>query len=119
MIIRTPPKLTNPKGVDKYVEVNLWNWLRDLTVGLNKIDFQQNFQAFIITDVLIEASTEIGIPNELNTAYPGVIPSGRIIIRQKGDALIIDGDQPWTSTQLYLKNTSATNDATVSVLFFK
>ena len=119
MIIRTPPKLTNPRTVTKYVEVNLWSWLRDLTTGLTKIDFQQNFQAFIVKDILIPALTEIAIPNELSKSYQGTIPSGRIITRQKGNGVIVDGDKEWTAKVLYLKNTSATEDATVSVLFFK
>lgn len=118
MIIRTPPKLTSRESVTKYVEVNLWSWLRDLTIGLQKIDFQQNFQAFIVTNVSIPSGQEIAIPNQLNVSYPGTIPSGRIITRQKGDANIIDGDREWTATHLYLKNPSA-NDAVVSVLFFK
>lgn len=118
MIIRTPPKLTNRNSVTKYVEVNLWSWLRDLTVGLLKIDFQQNFQAFLVKDLVIPAGENVAIPNGLNTAYPGTIPSGRIITRQTGDATIIDGDKEWTATQLYLKNPSA-NRVVISVLFFK
>lgn len=118
MIIRVPPKLTNRQSVTKYVEVNLWSWLKDLSTGLLKIDFQQNFQAFIVQNVRIPAGQEVAISNQLNVSYPGTIPSGRIITRQRGDANIIDGDKEWTATQLYLKNPSA-NDAVVSVLFFK
>jgi hypothetical protein len=118
MIIRPPPKLTNKSGSLKYLEVDLWSWLKDLSVGLLKIDFQQNFQAFIVENVSIPAGQEVPITNQFQTSYPGVIPSGRIITRQKGDANIIDGNTAWTTTQLYLRNPSA-NDATVSVLFFK
>lgn len=118
MIIRPPPKLTNKSSFVKYLEVDLWSWLKELSVGLLKIDFEQNFQAFIVKNVSMPAGTEVAITNQFQSSYPGVIPSGRIIIRQKGDANIIDGDKTWTTTQLYLKNPSA-NDATISVLFFK
>jgi hypothetical protein len=118
MIIRTPPKLTNRTSYVEYLEINLWSWLRDLTIGLLKLTFEQNFQAFIVKDVTIPAGMEIAISNQFQNSYPGTIPSGRIITRQQGDANIIDGDSEWTATQLYLKNPSA-NDAVISVLFFK
>lgn len=118
MIIRPPPKLTNRDSTTKYLEVDLWSWLKELSLGLLKIDFQQNFQAFIVKNVSIPAGQEVAISNGFRTAYPGTIPSGRIIVRQQGDANIIDGNQEWTANQVYLRNPSA-NDAVVSVLFFK
>jgi len=118
MIIRPPPKLTNKNSSIKYLEVELWSWLKDLSNGLLKIDFKQNFQSFMVENISLPAGMEVPITNQFQTAYPGVIPSGRIITRQKGDANIIDGNTEWTSTQLYLRNPSA-NDATISVLFFK
>jgi hypothetical protein len=118
MIIRPPPKLTNRDSTIKYLEVDLWSWLKELSNGLLKIDFLQNFQAFIVKNVTILAGQEISIPNQFRSSAPGVIPSGRIIIRQQGDANIIDGTTEWTSNHVYLRNPSA-NDAVVSVLFFK
>jgi hypothetical protein len=118
MIIRTPPKITNRNSVVKYVEIDLWSWLKELSIGLLKIDFLQNFQSFRVNDLKIPAGVEVAIPNNFRTAYPGVIPSSRIIVRQKGDANIIDGDTVWTENQVFLKNPSA-NDATISVIFFK
>lgn len=118
MIIKPPPKLTSKSSYLKYIEVDLWNWLKELSVGLLKVNFEQNFQSFIVSDITMPAGEEITITNQFQTFYPGVIPSGRIIIRQQGDANIIDGDTEWTSAHLYLKNPSA-NDAVVSVLFFK
>lgn len=118
MIIRPPPKLTNRQSYLQYLEVNLWSWLKELTGGLLKIDFEQNFQAFIVKNINIPAGQEVAVSNQFQNVYPGTIPSGRIIIRQQGDANIIDGSKEWTATQLYLQNPSA-NDAVVSVLFFK
>lgn len=118
MIIRTPPKLTNRTSVVKYITVDLWSWLKDLSIGLLKLDFIQNFQSFRVDNLTIPAGMEVAIPNKFRTAYPGVIPSSRIIVRQQGDANIIDGVAVWTQNQVYLRNPSA-NDAVISVIFFK
>lgn len=118
MIVRTPPKLTNKSSVVKYIEVDLWSWLKALSTGLLKINFVDNFQSFVVENLSIAAGKEIAISNQFFESYPGTIPTGRIIIRQKGDANILDGDNVWTDSQLYLKNPSA-NDAVISVLFFK
>lgn len=117
MIIKNPPKLTNRKSFITYLEVNLWSWLRDLSTGLLKLNFEQNFQSFVARDIVILAGQEVAISNQFRSSVPGQIPSGRIIIRQTGDANIIDGEKKWTSNQVYLRNPSA-NDATVTVLFF-
>lgn len=118
MIIRTPPKITNKTNILKYIEVDLWSWLRDLTTNLLKIDFSQNFQSFTVENLEIDAGIEVAIPNAFRTAYPGVIPRTRIITRQQGDANIIDGTTEWNSSHVYLRNPSA-NKATISVIFFK
>lgn len=118
MIIRVPPKLTNRNSVVKYVEIDLWSWLKELSIGLLKIDFKQNFQSFIVENLTIPAGIEVSIPNQFRTSYPGNIPSGRIITRQQGDANIIDGNTVWSDTHVYLRNPSA-NDAVISVIFFK
>lgn len=117
MIIRTPPKLTNRASVVNYIEVSLWSWLRDLTVGLFKISFKENFQSFTV-EVAILAMTEVSIANQFANSSPGTIPSGRIITRQKGDAVILDGDTPWNDNAVYLKNPSA-NNVMITVIFFK
>lgn len=118
MIIRTPPKLTNRDSLVKYVEIDLWSWLKEFANGILTINFNDNFQSFVVKNLTIPAGTEMAITNQFNTTYPGVIPSGRIIIRQTGDANIIDGATAWTASTLYLMNPSG-NDATVNVLFFK
>lgn len=117
MIIRLPPKITNKNSFLKYIEVDLWSWLRELSNGLLRINFIQNFQSFMVNDLSIPAGVEVAISNEFRISYPGNIPSGRIITRQRGDATIIDGDTVWDASQVYLKNPSA-NDVVISVLFF-
>lgn len=116
MIIKTPPKLTNRRSFIEYIEVSLWSWLRDLTTGLLRLTFNENFQSFTVT-VTIPANTEIAIYNEFATSFPGNIPNNRIITRQQGNALIIDGNTTWTDNNVYLQNVSA-NDATITVIFF-
>jgi len=118
MIIRNPPKITNRNSTVKYIEIDLWSWLRDLVKGLLKINFNENFQSFTVENISIAAGAEAAITNQFNSIYPGTIPSGRIIIRQQGNANIIDSTKAWTSTHLYLLNPSA-NDAIVTIMFFK
>lgn len=117
MIVRPPPRLTNIAGVVKYVQVDLWTWLKELSVAFLKINFQDNFQSFQASDVSILAGKEVAIPNQFKNRYPGLIPKGRLIIRQKGDATIVDGDSAWTADLVFLKNPSS-NDAIVTVIFF-
>lgn len=118
MIIRTPPKLTNRSSTIKYLEVDLWSWLKDLSTGLLKIQFNQNFQSFLVEGLLIPAGEEVAINNQFGKSYPGIIPSGRIITRQIGNANIIDGPTSWNKDLVYLQNPSG-EPATISVLFFK
>jgi hypothetical protein len=117
--IKTPPKLTNRDSVIKYIEVDLWIWLRNIAINILKINFNDNFQGFYAENILIPKATELAIPNQFKSIYPGGIPSGRIITRQKGDALIIDGNTPWTEQFVYLTNTSPVSDALITVFFFK
>lgn len=118
MIIRTPPKLTNRNSYIKYIEVDLWSWLKDFATGILKISFKENFQSFLVENLSIPAGTEVSIYNQFRNFYPGTIPSGRIITRQQGEAVILDGLTEWTANHVYLRNPSA-NDAVISVLFFK
>lgn len=117
MIIKTPPKLTNRSAVVKYIEIDLWSWLRDLTIGLFKINFQENFTSFTVRNIKMLAGAEVLIPNGFLSSARGSIPSGRIITRQQGDANIIDGPTIWNATTVSLFNPSA-NDATISAIFF-
>lgn len=119
MIIRTPPKITNRNSVVKYVEVDLWSWLKEFANGILKINFRENFQSFTVENLVIPPNTEVAIPNAFRTAYPGNIPSGRIIIRQAlSGVTVIDGDTQWSESHVYLKNPDLTDSVRVSVLFF-
>jgi hypothetical protein len=117
MIIRNPPKNTDRNSIVKFLEVDLWSWLRDLSVGLLKINFSDNFQSFRV-DIKIPPITEISIPNEFRNVYPGVVPSGRMIVRQLGNATIVDGPTNWNKDFVYLYNPSGTT-VSISVIFLK
>lgn len=88
--------------------------VRELSVGLRRLDFINNFQSFEVTDQLIPANEEIKIRNQLNS-----IPTKMIITKQSGNALITIGDTAWDSNYIYIQNNDATNDATVDIIFFK
>lgn len=118
MILNTPPSLTNKSTFLKYIQVDLWNWLREVSLNITKINFADNFQSFLVENLLIPAGQEVAIENQFRSRNINSIPTGRIIVRQKGDANIIDGNTDWNLSTVYLRNPSA-NDATVTVLFFK
>jgi len=118
MIIKPPPKLTNQSALVRYVEIDLWSWLKQLATGILKIDFLQNYQSFIVTDLILAPVTEVAIANQFKNIYPGTIPTKRIIVRQRGDANIIDGATEWNENLVYLFNPSA-NEVKINVIFFK
>ncbi len=118
MIVRPPPRLTNQQSVVKYIQVDLWTWLKEFSVAFLKINFQDNFQSFEVQNLTIPAGQEVAISNQFKGRYPGLIPQGKLIVRQKGNANIIDGDSPWTADLVFLRNPS-TQDAVVTVIFFK
>ena len=119
MIIKNPPKLSNRSSLVSYVEVDLWSWLKQLASGILRINFQQNFQSFTVKDLVIPPNTEVAIPNQFYEIYPGTLPDYRVIVRQRGDATIIDGPTAWNSKLVYLFNASLVNSATITVIFFK
>jgi hypothetical protein len=117
MIIKNPPRLTNRQGWLKFLETDLWTWLKELTILVTKINFNENFQSFRVDNLEIRAGQQVAIPNGLKNRYAGVIPTGRLIVRQKGDAVILDGTTEWTADLVYLMNPSL-NDVIISVIFF-
>ena len=106
--------MTNRALMEKYIESDLWIWMNTVSFFSRAVNFQDNFQSFLVKDLPIPAGKQAAITNNLQN---GLIPSGRIILRQQGDANIIDGNAPWTQNYVYLQNPSA-NDAVVTVVFF-
>lgn len=98
--------------VIKYLRVEHTLNLKELITGLRNLTFADNFQSFEV-EVDIPATSEVAIANQ----FKGVIPSKRIIVKANVNT-VVDGDNAWTTSYLYLKNTGATA-ATVKVLFLK
>lgn len=99
--------------VVKYLNVDLVQTLRLLTLGLTKLSFADNFAGWT-EEVLIPAGQEIAVTNKL-----GEVPSCRIICRGgDGSQNIVDGVTAWTENQVFLRNVGVT-DVTVTVAFLK
>lgn len=98
-------------SLERLFQINLL--IKELAVGLKRLDFINNFESFETT-VTIPANTEYSIRNELS-----FIPTKMLIMLQTGNALVTSGTTAWTSDYLYLKNHSGANSAVVKVLFFK
>lgn len=94
----------------RYLGVDMIFNLRELTNGLAKLNFEDNFNSFQAS-VTIAASSELTIRNRL-----GEIPTGKLII--KTDNIdVVDGDTANTKDFVYLKNTSGSS-ANVTVVYF-
>ena len=115
--LKPPARLTNNQGMLKYLQVDLWSFLRDVYNSFYSLTLTGNLKTFLVENVVIPHGEEVAIGNQFSSRYPGVIPTGYIIVRQQGDANIIDGNTAWNVTNVYLRNPSS-NDAKVNVLFF-
>ncbi|MBR9701024.1 hypothetical protein GOV11_04120 [Candidatus Woesearchaeota archaeon] len=109
--------LLDPKleEVVKFLTVDVTSTLRELTTGLTKISFEDNFESFTV-EVTLASGAETEIRNKLRSQD---IPTQRIIVRGgSGSQDIVDGDTQWTKQFVYLKNTNASS-VTATVLFLR
>lgn len=88
--------------------------IKELGVVLKDISFEDNFTSFTVSDWTIPANTEDKIRNELP-----IRPSKYLIVKQTGNALITAGSTAWDDDFLYMKNHSATDSATITIIFIK
>jgi len=102
---------TEATDLKDYLKNQLSASMKHVLYGLTKLSFADNFESFEET-VSIASGEEVSVRNKL-----GVIPSGYLILRQTGSGAIIDGDTPWTTNLIYLKNTGS--DATVKIVFLR
>lgn len=108
------PEAILQQAVD-YLSIDMTKTLRELQLGLVRLNFDDNFESFTET-VTIAASSELAIQNKLKD---GIIPSKRIIVRGgTGAENIVDGDTEWSSRFVYLKNQSL-SPVTVTVIFLR
>ena len=118
MLFRFPPKLGSKAGLSKYLEADLFSWMKDLQVGLQKLSFKENFDSFLVEGIVIPINVEVSIPNQLKNKSQNMIPSSRMIVRQQGYGIVTDGPTPWSENILYLFN-NGPQDTTINVIFFK
>jgi len=86
--------------------------LKDLFVGLNSLDLVDNFNSFE-ANLELANGEELTIKNRLKH-----IPSKKIITRQTGNGLIVDGAIGWNSETLSLKN-HGPDRVTITVIFMR
>ena len=111
MIVKNPPRLPSVSGIAKYVQSDLFNWMLDVKAGINgKLNFNENFNSFLVENVTIQAGATAEIPNGLS-----VVPNERYIVRQTGNGVITDGT--WDINTIRLFN-NGTESVTISVRFF-
>lgn len=85
--------------------------IRTLSVGLQRLDFDENFDGQINEDLTLTSGQELQIRNSLN-----FIPSKCIILFQRGNANVTAGDTENDTNYLYIKN-HGPDTATVTVAF--
>jgi hypothetical protein len=117
MKFKDAPKLGFSSGVLQYLQTSLWAWFKDVTVGLRRLNFLDNFQSFEVTDLLIVSGTEAKIPNGFVGNIANAIPSQRIIVRQLGNSVVTDGPTPWNANFVYLSNAGPV-DVVITVIFY-
>lgn len=102
-------------SVEEYLRNAFTSVLRNLQSGLSQLDFLENFKSFVVEDLTLPAGTEVQIPNRLGN---NEVPRWRLILRQAGGESILDGDTPWDSEFVYLKNIGASS-GTATIIFFR
>lgn len=86
--------------------------MRETSIGLNNLKFQDNFETY-------QLELSLSATEERQVSHPfREIPSGYIIFKQVGDGVVDAGITPWTSQVAYIRNNSATNSVQVTVIFF-
>lgn len=117
MHFKDSPKLGAESSIFYFLTTVFWQWCKDITSGLRRLTFADNFQSFEVANLKIAATTEVTISNGFQGILPGVIPTKRIIVRQIGDGLVVDGPTAWNEKSVYLTNTGA-DEVTITVIFF-
>ena len=91
---------------------DLKSLIKDLALGMRKLDFSNNFEGFETT-VDIEATSELSIRNELT-----FIPTRYIILSQTGNGLLTKGTTDWSTDYIYIYNNGAVT-VTATIIFMR
>ena len=100
------------QSAEDYLGKDLERNFTDLQTGLNNgLSFKNNLDGFFANLSFLSGET-VQIANRMNT-----IPSGFLVIRQKGNGLITEPtDRNWSQQQLWLKNNGSV--AVTATVFF-
>lgn len=86
--------------------------MRELYIGLSGLTFGENFKSYTWTGTLSTSET-LQIPHPF-----GKVPSGYVIFKQVGNAVVDASTTAWTNEVVYLRNNSASNTVELTVIFF-
>lgn len=91
----------------------------DLADALNSaflrgITLKDNLDGDIVEITIPSAGTEIGIRHNLK-----VTPKYRIILKHRGDGIILDGDTAWDGKTVYFKASQATENIQATILLMR
>lgn len=78
------------------------------------ITLEDNMSGHIVEITLPSAGTEVGIRHNLK-----VTPKYRIILKHKGNGIILDGDTAWNGTTAYFKASQATENIKATILLMR
>lgn len=85
--------------------------VKELAIGLRNLDLSNNFDSFVISDIIVSSGTII-VRNQLDS-----LPTHWIVTDTDGDGIISRGST-WDTNYLSFKN-NGTIDATVKIIVFK
>ena len=86
--------------------------LRELSFGLTRLTFKDNFESSTIDGIVIPAGQEKQIQYQL---VEGKVGKYFINLGQTGNGLITKGSTAWTSSHIYLVN-NGTEQVTLSIV---
>ena len=96
------------KWVKNFSEYYYFRLIDDLWNGLKFLNFNDNFKSYTSVDLELSSGVKTEIRHNL-----GILPTGRIIIKQNANATFIDSD--WDTINAYI--TSSAN-CTISIIYF-
>ena len=82
------------------------------TILGNGLLLESNFSGQIIENINLPSGVEVGISHNLK-----ITPKYRIILRQVGNSVIVDGDSSWNDKTIYLKAASA--DSVITIILMR
>lgn len=92
--------------------------IAELATGLRRLDFGNNFESFEVT-ITVNDQTQTPGDYKIRNKLDPHIPSGMLIVKQTGNALVTAGTTDWDSEFVYVRNHSTTTDSTLTIKFFK